>query len=228
MLDVGGGSGIYAELLAERGYTVTLVEPVSLHLERARARAGLPPRFEVVLGDARDLPSADEAFDSVLLLDPLYHLGERQDRVRAFAEAFRVCRPGGLVVAAAIARYAPLLDMTRRGRLAESGVAANVRSEVTSGRRVPRERRRSPFPDAYFHRPDELEAEVHEAGLVAEGVYGIEGPGWLVDDDLLSRQLDDPSYLDEILADARTVETSLSAISAHLLTARRPVHDEQK
>jgi 2-polyprenyl-3-methyl-5-hydroxy-6-metoxy-1,4-benzoquinol methylase len=68
VLDVGGGPGLYAEWLAARGYDVTLVDPVPLHIEEASARAarsGHP--FAVRLGDARRLSDADGSADALLL-----------------------------------------------------------------------------------------------------------------------------------------------------------------
>ena len=38
------------------------------------------------------------------------------------------------------------------------------------------------FTTAYFHRPEDLRAEVEGAGLAVEGVYGLEGPGSLLID----------------------------------------------
>jgi ubiquinone/menaquinone biosynthesis C-methylase UbiE len=184
----------------------------------ARERAGDPPRFAVHAADARALPFSEESFDAVLLLGPLYHLGDAAERVKALREARRVCRSGGLVFAAAISRFAGLLDAVRTGRIADEQVFANVRAEVQTGRRVDAARRTTPFPDAYFHLPEELRAEVEEAGLEVIGVYGIEGPGWLLDDlGALPRE--------RLLALARDAEASphLLALSAHLLAvARRP------
>ena len=37
LLDVGGGTGVYALPLANRGYQVHLIDPVPTHVERARA-----------------------------------------------------------------------------------------------------------------------------------------------------------------------------------------------
>jgi 2-polyprenyl-3-methyl-5-hydroxy-6-metoxy-1,4-benzoquinol methylase len=55
VLDVGGGSGVYASWLSSRGYQVHLIDPVPLHLEQARADG----RFSVAPGDARSLPGED-------------------------------------------------------------------------------------------------------------------------------------------------------------------------
>src|SRR5262245_49787637 len=123
VLDVGGGPGRYASLLADRGYRVRLVDVVPQHVEQA-AEDG---RVDAVLGDARSLDEPDASRDAVLLLGPLYHLTERADRVRALAEAGRVVRPGGVVAAAAISRFASLLAGLARGRLAPAGLARGRR-----------------------------------------------------------------------------------------------------
>src|SRR5215510_9288668 len=113
--DVGGGPGRYAVWLAERGYRVHLIDPVPLHVEQARAAAGRPGAAlaGAEVGDARALRLPDASADAVLLLGPLYHLPERADRLRAPAEARRVCRQGGVVIAAAISRFASTLDGLR-------------------------------------------------------------------------------------------------------------------
>jgi SAM-dependent methyltransferase len=215
--DIGGGTGRYAEWLTLEGHEVELVEPLLLHVELARERAGDPPRFGVHGADARELPFADGVFDVVLLLGPLYHLGERADRQAAIVEARRICREGGLVVAAAISRFAPLLDMIRRGKINDPRVLANVEAETREGRRVSPERRTSAFPDAYFHRPEELEEELTAARLRIEGVFGIEGPGWLHPG--LEELWDDAAVREAVLRTARAVESdaAATALSAHLL-----------
>ena len=61
-------------------------------------RAKLSPELPVDLiqGNALDLSAyADESFDIVLLLGPLYHLHEAADRRRCIGEARRVCRKDG-------------------------------------------------------------------------------------------------------------------------------------
>jgi SAM-dependent methyltransferase len=216
--DVGGGTGRYAEWLVGEGHRVELVEPVSLHVEQARERAGDPPAFAVHAADARELPFADGAFDLVLLLGPLYHLGDRADRQAAIVEAQRICREGGLVAAGAISRFAPLLDMIRCGRIGDPRILANVEQETREGRRVPPERRTSPFPDAYFHRPEELEEELAEGGMQVEGVFGVEGPGWLLPG--LDELWDDATVREALLRAAALAEGN-PVFSAHLLAVAR-------
>src|SRR4029453_3150709 len=60
--DVGGGPGRYAIWLAERGYRVHLVDPVSLHIEEAREAAATLPGVTFTsseVGDARALRLQD-------------------------------------------------------------------------------------------------------------------------------------------------------------------------
>src|SRR5437764_1685099 len=106
ILDVGGGAGYYASWLAKMGHHVAMLDPVPLHVDRARIAAGEPAAFHAQVGDARDLPFEDGMFDAVLLLGPLYHLLESHDRLRTLREARRVSKRGGTVFAAAISRYA--------------------------------------------------------------------------------------------------------------------------
>ncbi len=215
VLDVGGGTGVHAEWLASDGHDVRLVDPVPLHVEQARRRAETLDRpFAAALGDARSLDAADGSVDAVLLLGPLYHLVEPADRRRALDEAARVVRPGGVVFAAAISRFASLHDGLHRGMLAEPAFRAIVDEDLRTG--VHENPTGDPrwFTTAYFHRPDELAGELTASGLTVEGVFGLEGPsGWLV------RDGDDRLDLELHLAAARAVERepSLLGVSAHLL-----------
>ncbi|HEY6961200.1 MAG TPA: class I SAM-dependent methyltransferase [Gaiellaceae bacterium] len=209
--DVGGGTGRYAEWLVSLGYEVELVDPAPNHLARARARGG----FGVHRADARKLPFPDRSFDSVLLLGPLYHLGERADRVAAVREAARVARPAAVVAAAAISRLAPLLNVLVRREMMErpDDALENMLEEVAIGRRVPPERRRGVFPDAWFHRPEELAGELGDGGVRVDAVYGVEGPGWLAEG------TEDPAILARVLRVARFAEQdeALRPLSPHLL-----------
>ncbi len=71
--------------------------------------------------------------------------------------------------------------------------------------------------DTFFHHPDELHAEVTEAGFAAPRVYGIEGPGWLLPD--FDPWWDNREFRERLLQLARALETepSLLAASAHLM-----------
>ena len=218
ILDVGGGPGWYASWLAGQEYDVRLIDPIPLHVEQAMRRAAEGPRFSATLGDARELRESDESADVVLLLGPLYHLPERPDRVTALTEARRVVRSGGLVVIATISRFAGLLDGMRSGQLDDPELRSMGDRELASGRHVNTTGRPEYFTTAYFHHPDEIAEEVVGAGLVVEGTFGVEGPGWL-----LWERWDEESYRESILIAARRLEQepTVIGVSGHLLTFAR-------
>ena len=215
VLDVGGGPGAYAAWLASLGYDVRLVDPVALHLEQAAQLAA--GRFAVTSGDARQLDEEDESYDAVLLLGPLYHLTEERDRLSALREARRVLRPGGVVAASAISRFASLLDGAHAGYLDDPEFSAIVEQDLADGQH---RSRGGPefFTTAYFHRPEDLRAEFESAALEVTAIFGVEGPGWLL-------VRDDVDLSETLLRVARALEEEPSTIgtSAHLLAVgRRP------
>ncbi|HMC81134.1 MAG TPA: class I SAM-dependent methyltransferase, partial [Acidimicrobiia bacterium] len=153
ILDVGGGPGAYAAWLCERGHRVHVVDPIPLHVEQAEATH---PGVTGEVGDARDLRQESGSVDVVLLLGPLYHLVERADRLRALGEARRVLRPGGVLVAAAISRFAGLLDLLVAERLHEPDVQPLVAAALESGAFLGSGD--GLFTTAYFHLPRDLRA----------------------------------------------------------------------
>ena len=217
LLDVGGGPGVYAEWLVERGYEVRLIDASPLHVREAVDRA--KGRFDAVEADARRLGEPDASYDAVLLLGPLYHLTDRDDRLSALEEASRVLRPGGVIAAAAISRFASLLDGLYGGYLTDPRFWPIVEQDLVDGQhRSPPDAGESFFTTAYFHRPEELRAELEEAGFDVDGVFGIEGPGWL-----LAERWEDERAREHILLVARTLEREPSVIgtSSHLLAVAR-------
>ena len=219
VLDVGGGTGVYACWLAARGYRVTLIDAAPLHIEQAQAASARQPDHplaECRLGDARRLDERDASARAVLLLGPLYHLTERRDRLEALREALRVLEPGGLLFAAAVGRYASLLSGVAENLLRDPDFAAIVARDLRDGQhRNPTDK--DYFTTAFFHRPEELEAEVREAGFDLVELLGLEGPGWLLPD--LEQRWADPAERERLLQAARAVERepALLGLPPHLL-----------
>jgi SAM-dependent methyltransferase len=87
VLEVGAGTGAYTLWLAARGYEVTAVDLSSALMDccaRKIDAAGLSDKVTCHVADARDLSSVlGTDFDAALLMGPLYHLTQRENRLRA-------------------------------------------------------------------------------------------------------------------------------------------------
>src|SRR5262249_24929580 len=222
VLDAGGGPGGHACWLAARGYRVHLIDITPLHVELARqasARQPQAPLASAETGDARSLSWPDGTADAVVLFGPLYHLTDRADRLRALREAHRALRPGGVLLAAAISRFASALDGLCRGFLKDPPFAEIVRRDLTDGQHRNPTGRPEYFMDTFFHHPDELHTEVVQAGFASAAVYAVEGPCWLLPD--FDAWWENGEYRERLLQIARTLETerALLGVSAHLVAA---------
>ena len=130
IVDVGGAAGVYSAWLADLGYEVHLVDASErLIVEARKVNATLSkPIASVSVADARQLPQPDNFADVVLVMGPLYHLTVEDARMKALREARRVLKSSGLLVVAAISRYASASrrsgSFTREG----SGIHSNPRS----------------------------------------------------------------------------------------------------
>ncbi|HEY6748779.1 MAG TPA: methyltransferase domain-containing protein [Mycobacteriales bacterium] len=223
ILDVGGGPGAYAVPLALAGHAVHLVDAMPLHVRQAReaAAAAGTTLASAEVGDARELAFPDGGADAVLLLGPLYHLLEPADRLAALTEAGRVLRPGGVLIAVGISRFASLIEGIHAGwagdhpEIVESGLHTGThRNPDAVAHR---------FTTAHFCRPEELASEVTDAGLDLAALVAVEGPAGLLDDP--DGWLDDPPRRAWLLRQLRRVEAepSLLGASPHLMAvAHRP------
>lgn len=218
VLDVGGAGGVYSEWLGRLGYETHLVDPVSRHIDEARRCRHLASAH---LGDARTLAHRNGRFDCVLLLGPLYHLTAREERVAALREAARVLRPGGILFAAAISRYASLLDGLVTGCIDDARFVAIVEDDLREGQHRNTTGTAEYFTTAYFHRPGELQEEIVEAGYEPIELAAVEGPAWLARD--FDARWADPARRKGLLEAARAVEhePELMGVSPHLLAAAR-------
>lgn len=187
ILDVGGAAGAYAFPLAEAGYTVDLIDPVPLHVEQATQRNEGRLR-NIQLGDARAIPSDDRAADAVLFFGPLYHLTDSNDRFKALHEARRVLRPGGVLLAVAISRFASALDGIARGLIRDPQFVPIVQQDLKTGQHRNETANPDYFTTAFFHHPNELKVELIEAGFPNPRLCAIEGPVWMVPESLTAEQ----------------------------------------
>ncbi len=219
IFDVGGAAGVYALPLAQQGYEVHLIDPVALHLEQARARASKSwvELASIAQGDARRLDIPDDSADAVLLFGPLYHLIDRADRLQALREVRRVLKPRGVLFAAAISRFASLMDGLARGFFADPGFRGLVAADLTSGQHRNPTNHPQYFTTAYFHRPEDLAAEARDAGFDDVQVLAVEGPAWSAGQFLAT--WNDPAQRESLMQFLASIERepSILGASAHLV-----------
>lgn len=206
IVDIGGGPGTLARVLIDAGNSVELIDPVPHHVDQA-TRAGISAR----VGDARELPFADDEFDAALVLGPLYHLTEHDARLRALQEAVRVTRPGGVVFAGAISRFGRFSALYL-GATPQPEVSPDLVAVLTDGT-SPSDLR---FPAGHFHTAEELETELEDAGLDVLEVIGVEGPAGFLLESITdaSAELTNAAIL---LAQHASATPAIRELSAHLL-----------
>jgi ubiquinone/menaquinone biosynthesis C-methylase UbiE len=227
ILDAGGGPGEHACWLAKKGYQVHLIDITPLHVEMAKAASGRQPDAPLAsasVGDARSLSWDAAAVDAVLMLGPLYHLTEREDRVQALREAHRVLKPGGVLMAVGVSRFASTLDGLRMGYLKDPVFAELAEGDLRTGRHRNPTKNPKYFTDTFFHSPPELRAEVVDAGFTVTAIYGIQGPGWLAPG--FDEWWSNPDYRERLLKIARILEAepAILGISTHLMiVAKKPI-----
>lgn len=161
--------------------------------------------------------------DAVLLLGPLYHLTEPDDRLKALSEAYRVLRRSGRVFAVAISKFASALDGLRTHLLDDPNFRLIVEHDLRDGqhRNPPNSDRY--FTTAFFHHTRELQAEMEEAGFHHAHAFAVEGPAWLLQD--VNEQWDNPSQREQLLRVVRALESepSLFGSSSYIMgVGRKP------
>lgn len=218
--DIGGGPGRYAVWLADLGYTVQHRDLMDLHVDQLQVIDN--PAIHSAVGDARHVDLPDASVDAVLLLGPLYHLTEREDRIQTLQEARRIVRTDGPIFIAAISRWAPRLDGVLQERLYEHNPEfLSLLPDIERTGKLP-----PVVPNGflgYTHRPNDLAEEIADAGLQLADLVGVEGLP-LADTDLQARA-SDPSAWEVLLDAARAIERvpELQGLSPHLVATATSV-----
>jgi ubiquinone/menaquinone biosynthesis C-methylase UbiE len=189
-LEIGAGTGYFSLTLLQAGAireaVCTDISPGMLATLRANAeRLGL--EVETVVADAESLPFEDASFELVLGHAILHHV---PDLERAFAELFRVLKPGGTVVFAGepsrygdrlarvpkrgAAAVAPLWRRALRARPLGAAPAANGNGNGRGADSHAAEHALERFVDIHAFAPGDLAAHARDAGFEDVRVRGEE------------------------------------------------------
>ena len=91
IVEIGSGQGILADKVQLQGTKYIGIEPSSFLVERAKEIYSHADR-EFVVGNAYNVPLADDVADTVLSVNVWFHL---EDLAGASKELFRILKPGG-------------------------------------------------------------------------------------------------------------------------------------
>ncbi len=123
-LDLGGGLGLFAILMARRGARVVIVDLSIERLKIARQeamKAGLEDRIHFVVGEAEFLPFSDRIFERQVSKSVLIHT--RRDKVAAELERIAAHRCRSIFIEPSV--YNPFVNLYR------STFAPKVWTEIT-------------------------------------------------------------------------------------------------
>ncbi len=190
--DIGGGYGEYAWWLAEKGYEVHLFDlsetniAMSAELEAEFSECHLAAA-EVC--DARAVPREDGSADAVLLMGPLYHITEYEERIEAICESRRLLKKDGILFSAALTPYSVLLHCitvyqpegeAKNVLLEDSKFMAMVEREIEDGCHVNPERSvYGGLGTSHLHTAKSLRVELAAGGFPEAKVHGVMGGAWL-------------------------------------------------
>jgi 2-polyprenyl-3-methyl-5-hydroxy-6-metoxy-1,4-benzoquinol methylase len=215
VLDVGGGSGMFAVPLARLGHSVTVVDPSAdalATLSRRASTAGVGERVQGVQGDGdllgevlSALTPDDGGYDLVLCHFVLEVVDDPATTLREIAGALR---PGGQVSVAATNRAGAVLARAVAGHPVEA-LALHEDRDPAAARTRPTARRR--------FTPDALLALVEGAGLQPGPWRGVSVVADLLDA-ASGADPDNVRALELALAGVspyREVATGLHVLAAH-------------
>jgi SAM-dependent methyltransferase len=165
VLDLGGGSGVFAVPLAELGHRVTVVDtsPDALAtLQRRAAEVGVADRVSAISGDVDGLAGelAAAGYDLVLCHQLLEVV---DDPAKTLATVAGALRPGGCASVLVAGRAATVLSRVLGGHPADALRALTDPAGRWSD------------ADSMLRRFDtaEVSALIADAGLVVEAVHGV-------------------------------------------------------
>jgi ubiquinone/menaquinone biosynthesis C-methylase UbiE len=181
--EIGCGAGHYSTWLL-KNHKVHLVDLSSELLKLAESEIEKSQLNANVLGvsksDARDLKGLEDGtFDATLVMGPLYHLINEEDRIKCLAEANRITKKGGLILSAIINRVCPFLNMmhmhTEQLALELSEDTEEMQRILTSGQYENFEENPNNFTDAYFSNIHEVPQYYKNLGIELVESFACEG-----------------------------------------------------
>ncbi len=220
ILDIGGGTGKYAEWLALQNHEVHLVDPILKHIKKAESRAKqLKNPFFFKQGNAQRLAYPDDFADLVIMHGPLYHLQQKKECKQAIQEAKRVLKKEGILLGFAINYTASTIAGLVNGHIHNHDFFKMCKEELTTGMHNPPHTLPWLLAEAFYHRLDELKQAFLEEDFEYINTYAVEGITWIDKDYFTSMShIKTKRTLNELLALTEN-NKDLMALSPHMMIA---------
>jgi len=224
--DVGGGIGVYSSWLSEMDNEVHLLELAPSAVEYAIKNQSQNNTFIAEVCDARNINRADESADIVLLMGPLYHLQNRDDRLQVLNEVKRVLKKDGLLFSVGISKFSSttwgLSTYGKDNNFLDDDIYNNmIENELSSGIHIRPKEYPYLIAQAYFHTALGLQKEVESVGFETIQKYAIEGVIWFTP--YLSEKWKDKKSRERLLNIVRHTENEyeIMGMSPHFMIVSR-------
>lgn len=187
ILEVGAGTGAYSLYYARLGYEVESIELSEDNLSILRSKITPELNIKAHQGNAIDLSRyEDNTFDITLVLGPLYHVFDKQERQRVIDEAIRVTKKDGIIMYAFILTDISILDWGfKRNELVNN---------FGNDKMVNENYKAINKPEYIFYMSyiDEVERELNKETISIEDYIATDGPARLIADTI--NNMDEDTY----------------------------------
>ena len=168
--DIGGATGAYSFWLAKMGHRIHLLDLAPNHIEIAKKKSqesGIK-LASYTSADARELPYDSQSMDMVLLMGAMYHLHTQEARLRCLTEAYRVLKPGGLIICTVMNRFNSVVSPMKY-KIFDSCSRESIINALDTGIHEK--------ANFYAHTPDEIRSEMSSAKFESIKLIAVEGIG---------------------------------------------------
>lgn len=162
-------------------------------------------------------------------MDPLYHITDYNERIKAIKEIFRLLKNDGMIFTAALTPYSVLLyNITvyspdnGETYLENTKFLAMVERELKDGCHInPNMEVYDGLGSSHLHTAKVLKAELSEGGFSNSVVHGIMGGAWLAHD--IDELWKDEKSRNTLMNTVRLLDTheEIIGLSGHLLAVSR-------
>jgi ubiquinone/menaquinone biosynthesis C-methylase UbiE len=224
--DIGGGIGVYSSWLSGLNNELHLLELAPSAVEYALENQNDKNKFIAEVCDARKINRDDESADIILLMGPLYHLQNREDRIKVLNESYRILKKGGLLFTVGISKFSSttwaLSTYGKSNNFLDDDVYTDmIESELSSGFHIRPKKYPYFITHAYFHTPNELQEEIESVGFNTIQKHAVEGMIWF--SPCLDEKWKNPSSREVLLNILRLTENedSVMGMSPHFMIVSR-------